>query len=239
MKSMYSRPSTSRTRQPSAEAKKLRKPSGSRAAFRWPTCRRERPAGPLRAAWHPLSPFRYSAGGSSRSLSGLQRCLRSCRRLYWIAGNSGQLPTSSGLVAFALAQHQRIVDMPRPCRPPRRWFGVTVERSSPHAFTVLASFSIAGFLRSRPSRKARCRGSRQTGIAAGHCYRICGRTHHSHRIFLDELPALRSLRPECVPDVAIEIYRYRQSAFRVSGISARHQGRRRVDTGALHRQRRL
>ena len=57
-----------------------------------------------------------------------------------------------------------------------------------------------------------------------------------HRIRLDDLPALRRFHRERVSEDQVGIHRHRQDPLRVPRIPARHQGGRRLDAGALHRQ---
>jgi len=70
-------------------------------------------------------------------------------------------------------------------------------------------------------RKARSAARRRkAGVAAGYRDRFCQGADHHHRIRLDELPALCGVRRERLSDAAVEIYRHRQGAVRVPGISA-------------------
>ena len=67
--------------------------------------------------------------------------------------------------------------------------------------------------------RSRCRTSRSGRQSTG----------DHHRIFVDELSPLCGVRSERFSDVAIEIYRYWQGAFRVPRIPPRHQGGRGLD----------
>jgi hypothetical protein len=67
------------------------------------------------------------------------------------------------------------------------------------AFTVLLAFASPAFSGAALAQSAIAAAVAKPVSSAGHCDRICESADHPYRIFVDELPALRALRPECVP----------------------------------------
>ena len=100
--------------------------------------------------------------------------------------------------------------------------------------SLLAGFSPLRLISRRDG--ARRRRRRQAAIAARHGAWPGQRLGDHHRIRVDDLPALRGVHRKSVPEDQVGIHRQRQDPFRVPRIPARHQGGRRIDAGALHRQ---
>ena len=80
------------------------------------------------------------------------------------------------------------------------------------------------------------RRRRQAAVAARHGAWAQGRARDHHRIRLDDLPALRGVQRERVPEDQGRLYRHQQDPLRVPRIPARHQGGGGLDAVALHRQ---